>query len=98
MVQTHEFLPPSDSGLFSPPSLQVAHFGAREVRSPFQGLSTKNKHAGSQAQGQREWPLVGGGEQGAGVGSMTPQAKRSIENSHGRPERPFDTGAKGSPA
>ena len=35
VVQTHEFLPPSDSGLFSSPSLQVAHFGAREVRSPF---------------------------------------------------------------
>lgn len=42
--------------------------------------------------------MVGGGEQGAGIGSMTPQAKRSIGDSHGRPIRPFDTGAKGSPA
>lgn len=97
VVQTHEHLPPSNSGLFSSPSLQVAHCGAREVRSPFQELSTNNKHANSSSPVTEEWPLVGGVEQGAGVGSMTPQAKRSIGDSHGRLIRPFDTGAQGSP-
>lgn len=97
VVQTHECLPPSNSGLFSSPSLQVAHFGAREVRSPFQELSTNNKHANSSSPVTEEGPLVGGVGQGAGVGSMTPQAKRSIGDSHGRLIRPFDTGNQGFP-